>query len=142
LPSFLNQANKAKQSEAKQYTGTLNRTQQAYYLEKAMFTTTLADMANPVPTSTTNYTYTSTGLTGGTNASVINNGVAHTDTSSLKSYVGGVFVQAVTAASDSSTTAVLCESKTATTAVVTPPTLTAGTGTVPGSANCNASTPL
>ena len=29
LPSFLNQANKAKQSEAKQYTGSMNRAQQA-----------------------------------------------------------------------------------------------------------------
>jgi len=140
LPSFLNQANKAKQSEAKQYTGTLNRTQQAYYLEKSMFTTTLADMANPVPTATTNYTYTSTNLAGGTNASVINNGIAKPTTSSLKSYVGGVFVQPVAAASDSSTTAVLCESKTAAVAAVTPPTLV---GT-PGVATCDpgASVPL
>ncbi|HBB34438.1 MAG TPA: hypothetical protein DC064_22270, partial [Cyanobacteria bacterium UBA9273] len=29
LPSFLNQANKAKESEAKQYTGSMNRAQQA-----------------------------------------------------------------------------------------------------------------
>ncbi|MGB5916292.1 MAG: type IV pilin-like G/H family protein, partial [Phormidesmis sp.] len=38
LPSFLNQANKAKQSEAKTYTGSMNRAQQAYYLENSEFT--------------------------------------------------------------------------------------------------------
>ncbi|HIK54809.1 MAG TPA: prepilin-type N-terminal cleavage/methylation domain-containing protein, partial [Synechococcales cyanobacterium M55_K2018_004] len=34
LPSFLNQANKARQSEASTYVGSMNRGQQAYYLEK------------------------------------------------------------------------------------------------------------
>ncbi len=33
LPSFLNQANKAKQSEAKQYIASINKGQQAYYAE-------------------------------------------------------------------------------------------------------------
>ena len=37
LPSFLNQANKAKQSEAKTYVGSMNRAQQAYYLENDSF---------------------------------------------------------------------------------------------------------
>ena len=37
LPSFLNQANKARQSEAQTYIGSLNRGQQAYYLEKSVF---------------------------------------------------------------------------------------------------------
>mgnify|MGYP001800856858 FL=1 len=39
LPSFLNQAAKARQSEGQTYTGTLNRTQQAYYVENAAFAT-------------------------------------------------------------------------------------------------------
>ncbi|MBR8841236.1 MAG: prepilin-type N-terminal cleavage/methylation domain-containing protein, partial [Stigonema ocellatum SAG 48.90 = DSM 106950] len=39
LPSFLNQANKGKQSEAKQYTGSMNRAQQAYFLEQGGFST-------------------------------------------------------------------------------------------------------
>jgi type IV pilus assembly protein PilA len=34
LPSFLNQANKAKQSEAKTYLGSINRAQQGFYLEE------------------------------------------------------------------------------------------------------------
>jgi type II secretion system protein G len=37
LPSFLNQANKAKQSEAKTYVGSMNRGQQAYFLENDTF---------------------------------------------------------------------------------------------------------
>jgi len=124
LPSFLNQANKAKQSEAKQYVGSLNRAQQAYYLEKAAFSPDLPSMANPVPSDTSNYTYTPKNVTGGTSASVINYGTAKATTSSLKSYVGGVFVQPVAAASDSSTTAVLCETKTAKVTDAVAPTLT------------------
>ena len=58
LPSFLNQANKAKQAEAKSYTGTLNRVQQAHYLERSQFASNLVDLANPVPSQTENYTYT------------------------------------------------------------------------------------
>ena len=115
LPSFLNQANKAKQSESKQYVGSLNRAQQAYYLEKAAFSPDLTSMANPVPASTTNYLYTIGIPSTGVSASVANYGTAQSGTSSLKSYAGGVFIQAVTAASDSTTTAVLCESPAATT---------------------------
>jgi type IV pilus assembly protein PilA len=38
LPSFLNQANKAKQSEAKQYVGAMTRAEQAYFLETGQLT--------------------------------------------------------------------------------------------------------
>ena len=37
LPAFLNQANKAKQSEAKQYVASINKGQQAYYAENTTF---------------------------------------------------------------------------------------------------------
>jgi len=37
LPSFLNQANKARQAEAKTYVAAINRGQQAYFLEKSAF---------------------------------------------------------------------------------------------------------
>jgi len=62
LPSFLNQANKAKQSEAKTYAGSTNRAQQAYRIEKGTFATSLGDL-NVIPGSsgnsadTDNYTY-------------------------------------------------------------------------------------
>jgi type IV pilus assembly protein PilA len=44
MPSFLNQANKAKQSEAKQFSGTIARSEQAYYLENSKFATTLDEL--------------------------------------------------------------------------------------------------
>ncbi|MGB7084463.1 MAG: type IV pilin-like G/H family protein, partial [Phormidesmis sp.] len=50
LPSFLNQANKAKQSEAKTYVGSMNRAQQAYYLERGAFTGTITDLGLGIAT--------------------------------------------------------------------------------------------
>ncbi|MBF2026810.1 MAG: prepilin-type N-terminal cleavage/methylation domain-containing protein [Oscillatoriales cyanobacterium C42_A2020_001] len=38
IPSFLGRANAAKQAEARTFLGTLNRAQQAYYVEHAQFT--------------------------------------------------------------------------------------------------------
>lgn len=108
-PSLLSQANKAKQSESKQYTGTLNRSQQAYYLERNQFASDLTSLANPVPESTENYDYTfSTVGTESTN--VISYGTSKAV--ALKSYAGMVAISIVTEGSDATTTAVLCESNT------------------------------
>jgi len=106
LPSFLNQANKAKQSEAKQYVGTLNRVQQAYYLEKSQFTSDLTDLANPVPSETKNYRYTISISP----SDAISYGTAREP--ALKSYVGMTSVSLVIASSEATTTAVLCEANT------------------------------
>ena len=126
LPSFLNQANKAKQSEAKQYVGTLNRVQQSYYLEKSKFASNLTDLANPVPSTTDNYAYTFTT----TDTNVVNLG--QTSKTALKSYVGMVAISVVTASSDATTTAVLCENNTPGTTPPTSPTApTAGTAARP-----------
>ena len=57
LPSFLNQANKAKESEAKQYCGSAARAQQAYFLEKDKFTSDFPRLGLGIATQTTNYTY-------------------------------------------------------------------------------------
>ncbi len=106
LPSFLNQANKAKQSEAKQYTGTLNRVQQAYHLEKNRFASDMVALANPVPESTENYDYLFSAVDPNAKE-VINYGTSKKE--SLKSYAGMVAISVVTSASDATTTAVLCE---------------------------------
>ena len=59
LPSFLNQANKAKQSEAKQYISSLNKGQQAYYVENTKFVgTNITELGLGIQTQTTNYKYT------------------------------------------------------------------------------------
>ncbi|MBC6436433.1 pesticin [Nostoc sp. HG1] len=135
LPSFLNQANKAKQSEAKQYIGTLNRVQQSYYLEKSKFASNLTDLANPVPSTTENYAYTF--ATAATN--VINTG--KTDKAALKAYIGMVAISVVTASSDATTTAFLCEANTPGTATPTSPTAP-GAGTTDRPACGSGTTPL
>jgi prepilin-type N-terminal cleavage/methylation domain-containing protein len=61
LPSFLNQANKAKQSEAKQYVASINKGQQAYYTERSEFVDKTADLAKlgvGLPAQSKEYTYT------------------------------------------------------------------------------------
>jgi type IV pilus assembly protein PilA len=57
LPSFLNQANKARESEGKQYAGSMNRGQQTRYLENQEFTGNIEDLGLGIQTQTTNYTY-------------------------------------------------------------------------------------
>ena len=102
LPSFLNQANKAKQAEAKTYVGTLNRLQQAYYLENSKFASDLADLANPVPDETNNYRYKVSSFS----SNSVNFGTSRA--AALKSFVGMTAVSVVTASSEATTTAVLC----------------------------------
>jgi len=102
-PSLLSQANKAKQSEAKQYVGTLNRSQQAYFLEKNEFAPDMASLINPVPESTNNYDYTFKVDTD----SVINYGKSKGE--ALKSYAGMAAIAYIDSTSDATTTAILCE---------------------------------
>ncbi len=116
LPSFLNQANKAKQSEAKTYTGSMNRTQQAYYLEKNSFTTAFGDLGLGVATQTTNFQY-SINATDPTKdvtnrAKTVAAGVV--GNAPFKAYLGGVNVSQVTATSEATTLAILCEGTKAT----------------------------
>ena len=57
LPSFLNQASKAKQSEAKNYVGAVQRAQQSYRIEKASFAGNTTILEIGIPTQTDNYSY-------------------------------------------------------------------------------------
>lgn len=109
LPSFLNQANKAKQSEAKTYVGSMNRAQQAYYLENTQFAlnSNFGNLGLGIATQTVNYQYqissTSTATAATNQASTV------LPTAPLKSYVGGVMVGTVAATSEATTLGVLCE---------------------------------
>ena len=58
LPSFLNQASKAKQSEAKNYVGAVQRAQQSYRIEKQTFAPDVTTLEIGIPTKTDNYSYT------------------------------------------------------------------------------------
>ncbi|MBO3457776.1 type IV pilin-like G/H family protein [Aetokthonos hydrillicola Thurmond2011] len=104
LPSFLNQANKGKQSEAKQYVGSLNRSQQAYYLENASFGSSIDQLGIGIKTQTENYKYE---IASGS-SQVANNGESLK--AALKSYHGNVVLSTLgNSSSDATTLAVLCE---------------------------------
>jgi type IV pilus assembly protein PilA len=113
LPSFLNQANKAKQSEAKQNVGSMNRAQQAYYLENSAFASTVTNLGLGIQTQTVNYQYTIAGGTGAASAAspdgtfVVSQGTSLKKP--LKHYAGRVELGTVLATSEATTLAVLCE---------------------------------
>ncbi|MEH2097280.1 type IV pilin-like G/H family protein [Nostoc sp.] len=108
LPSFLNQANKAKQSEAKTYTGSMNRAQQAYYLENTGFTSSIGSLGLGIATQTVNYKYSAVLQNSGTSI-VTNQADVILATAPLKSYFGAVEVTTQQATSEATTVAVLCE---------------------------------
>jgi prepilin-type N-terminal cleavage/methylation domain-containing protein len=106
LPSFLNQANKAKQSEAKQYAGSMNRAQQAKFAEDGFFQSTVDSLGIGIKTQTTNYKYAVVG--GGQNSTSASNQANALNPATLRSYTGQVAIpQGVTG--DKTTVAILCE---------------------------------
>ncbi len=112
LPAFLNQANKAKQSEAKTVVGSMNRAQQAYFTEKGYFAAK-ADFGNlglGVATQTDNYDYTINA--GGTGSTAVTN-QAEPRVNAIKAYTGGVSLGQIAATSEATTLASLCEAKVA-----------------------------
>jgi prepilin-type N-terminal cleavage/methylation domain-containing protein len=135
LPAFLNQANRARQSEAQTYVGSINRGQQAYRLEQNQFAPTVADLALGIKIETQYYRYGN-----GEGAAGVPNGTAGTTVvlesdlkkgggiyaapfdNSLKGYAGATYTLQ-DSGGNATTTAVLCTS----TATGAAPTV-AGTG--------------
>jgi type IV pilus assembly protein PilA len=104
LPSLLGQVNKAKQAEPKNNIGTINRAQQAFFLEYAKFAGNMSELQVGVKSETENYIYT-VGVSG---ASAVGYAFAHKD--SLKSYYGAVgTVEGDTATKELLTQAIACE---------------------------------
>ncbi|NMF66289.1 type IV pilin-like G/H family protein [Brasilonema octagenarum] len=101
LPSFLSQANKAKQSEAKTYVGSINRAQQAYYLENGQFAD-ISELGIGIKDTQKNYKYER--KVNSNNQVVVNNGISRKD--GLKSYAGVV----IFSKQQGATLAILCES--------------------------------
>jgi len=58
LPSLLSNTGRARQAEAKSNIGIINRSQQAYYLEKNEFASSLPELGLDIPSTTNNYQYT------------------------------------------------------------------------------------
>jgi type IV pilus assembly protein PilA len=86
LPSLLAQVNKAKQAEAKQNVGALNRAQQAYFLEQTAFASDIVSLGVGIQSQSVNYSY----LIRVDNTSQIaqNLGARLPNKNTLKSYVG------------------------------------------------------
>ncbi|MEM9447584.1 MAG: type IV pilin-like G/H family protein [Cyanobacteria bacterium P01_E01_bin.6] len=116
LPSFLNQANRARESEAKQYIGSMNRAQQAFYLDEVDFTSDMSDLGLGLATTTTNYKYVFDGGGATDDSSVTNQGQPTRGgaNSPIRAYIGGVSAHVQGAAGEATTTGVLCEA-------ITPP---------------------
>lgn len=113
LPSFLNQAAKARQSEAKTYVGSVNRSQQAYYVENSAFAPDFETLKAGIPSETDSYDYTiNEGGEGSTQAGID----AAAKTAELRSYSGLVFIDTATGQSQ----AVSCQTSEASKTPVTP----------------------
>jgi prepilin-type N-terminal cleavage/methylation domain-containing protein len=113
LPSFLSQANKAKQSEAKQYLASVNKGQQAFYVENTAFGDSITGLGIGIKTATSNYTYVaalSTVTGAGATATA-------TPATGLKPYASGVGLVG-TGSADKTTQTVLCEAPLNTTMAV------------------------
>ena len=89
LPSLLSQANKAKQVEARNNTGAINRAQQSYHLENSDMTTSIGALGVGIPTQSVNYQYSIvTGAVGGESVAILGS-CAIKD--KLKAYQGQVY---------------------------------------------------
>ncbi|MEB3292851.1 MAG: type IV pilin-like G/H family protein [Synechococcales bacterium] len=110
LPSFLNQANKAKESEAKTYTGSIMRGQQAFFLENNKFANTVKELKLGIQTdSSPAYTYKLTTENTNPKYSVFTAIPRTTSSSSpLHSYIGTVV--AVGKGSETTTYTIICRS--------------------------------
>ena len=106
LPSFLNQANKAKESEAKTYVGSTVRAQQAYFLENSQFASNFAKVELGINTNTKNYNYTIPTPVADLKEKVVILGTS-TNSVTLRSLVGGVGV-GVASSGEATTIGVLC----------------------------------
>lgn len=110
LPSLLSQANKAKQVEARNNIGAMNRAQQAYHLENSNQFATRVDNLGIGIKDSANYSYSITG--GAANPAVqvaaINAG---TTGASLKGYKGLAYTATGTTATEVLTLARLCEAQ-------------------------------
>lgn len=104
LPSFLSQTSKARQSEAKNNLGAVNRTQLAYYLDNQSFTPNLSALGLGI-TNSDNYNYSVAVTNTGNSVTAL----ATSLKADLKEYSGGVFKNAT----DTTTASILCEGNTA-----------------------------
>jgi prepilin-type N-terminal cleavage/methylation domain-containing protein len=113
LPNFLNQANRAKETEAKNQLGAINRAQQSYRLDHTQFSqdTTFSNLGIGINTEGNNYNFSHAGA--GSNTALAQ---ADAQDSSLAGYAGAIALDG-----NQSVTMAICEGSAST--GVTPGTL-------------------
>ncbi len=111
----LSQTVKAEELAARQYVSWMNRTQQAYYAERAEFTDSLDNLGLGIKPETANYKYSSSTE----NQAVFNYGVSQN--ANFKSFVGGVFLI------ENTSQKILCQANAASTTKPANPTNNNGT---------------
>ncbi|HIK51195.1 MAG TPA: type IV pilin-like G/H family protein [Oscillatoriales cyanobacterium M59_W2019_021] len=89
LPSFLNQAAKAKQAEGKNNVGAVNRAQQAYRLDNPAYAKTFKDLEIGIPEKGNNYKFEIPDAT--TDEAVVT--ATPFDTASLRAFAGKVQIK-------------------------------------------------
>ena len=110
LPNpFQNQSNKAGQSEAKTYTGSMSRGQQAFYLEKSRFASSLDELAIGVKAETENYSYRVLLNNDANPLNRVSFQIGQSKQPDLKSYVGAVRLAKIKGSTDVTSLAFLCE---------------------------------
>jgi prepilin-type N-terminal cleavage/methylation domain-containing protein len=117
LPSFLNQANKAKEAESKQFIPSITRAEQSFYLEKQRFTTDISRLGLGIQTETVHYQYRLSNLSNvpapATDVSYQQAIVAWAEpvnTEVMRSFIGVVDV--LTVDGTPATTQIMCQQKT------------------------------
>ena len=142
LPSFLNQGNRARQSEAQTYVGSMNRAQQTFYLENGEFATEIPELGLGVDAATANYAYAieiEPAVENATGDVAVNTAISDLD--ALRDYAGPVALIDNGQEGGVTTSAVLCEANAIDLAAIGAPTVTAptvvdGAVTVAGSVEC------
>ncbi|MBM0743902.1 type IV pilin-like G/H family protein [Phormidium sp. CLA17] len=127
---FIQQSIQAKQSEAKQYIGSMNRSEQAFFLETDRFTTSLNALGFGIKPETENYRY---------RIFLLHNpranrpefkkavwSIALPKKPNLKSYAGVVWVTNITKTNEGTTATILCESNQPTAQIPPAPTFQVG----------------
>ena len=118
LPNFLNQASKAKQSEAKQNVALVNKTQNSFRAENSAFSSSfdvlaIGSVTGGATGTTSNFTYS---ITGGTDSATV---TSTPKDASLKGTSGGA-LRYTNVASQSVIGTVMCENLATTTAGILP----------------------
>lgn len=153
LPRFAAEANRAKESEAKVYIGTLGRAQQAYFLEKNQFSPELDALGMGIPFENKNYSYQIAHLqnqtdprTTGMQRPLIVQHVAQPKKGDLRSYISIVWTTPIvpelgTLPTEITTMSIRCESQQPTVQLPPPPLLTPTRKVRPGNARYQAQCP-